>query len=75
MAPGYVSDGEFDPYVSPIYVVSIEPLKTGRDLLRLRFIVKFWSGRLPFEGQIYHWDYAKRVCRLLPHIVRGRAKT
>lgn len=24
-------------------------------------MMEFWAGRLPFEGQIYHWDFAKRL--------------
>lgn len=24
-------------------------------------MLKFWDGRLPFQGQIIHWDYSKRT--------------
>ena len=24
-------------------------------------MMQFWDGRLPFEGQIYHWDFSRRV--------------
>lgn len=26
-------------------------------------MMRFWSGRLPFEGQIYHWDFDRRVTK------------
>ncbi len=35
MLPGYA--GGFDPYYSPIFVSCVEPLKTGKGLLRLGF--------------------------------------
>jgi hypothetical protein len=38
MLPGYVSNDELDPYLSPIYISSVQPLKIGKALLRLKFI-------------------------------------
>jgi hypothetical protein len=38
MLPGYVSNDEFYPYLSPIYICSVQPLKSGNGLLRLEFI-------------------------------------
>ncbi len=26
-------------------------------------MMEFWTGRLPFEGQIYHWNYWRRTLR------------
>ena len=38
MLPGYCSGGEYRPYFSPIYMQEVEPLKSGKGWLRLRFI-------------------------------------
>ena len=37
MLPGYTSDSDFDPYVSPIYLKRVVPLRTGQRLLQLAF--------------------------------------
>ena len=38
MLPGYCSDGEYRPYFSPIYMKEVDPLKSGKGWLRLKFI-------------------------------------
>jgi hypothetical protein len=37
MLPGYTLNSGFDPYVSPIYVKRVVPLRTGKRLLQLAF--------------------------------------
>lgn len=43
MLPGYVCSTEYEPYFSPIFVEKVEPLKTGRNLLRLHFFNAFYA--------------------------------
>ena len=35
MLPGYTDS--FDPYVSPVYILGVKPLKTGKGLLKIGF--------------------------------------
>jgi hypothetical protein len=39
----------------------IEQLARRDGFSNFHEMLKFWSGRLPFEGTIIHWDYAKRT--------------
>ena len=48
MLPGY-TDG-FDPYISPIYIVRVQALKTGKGLLKIEFCNAFYvDGLQGFE--------------------------
>ncbi|RYZ71993.1 MAG: hypothetical protein EOP91_09345 [Lysobacteraceae bacterium] len=52
MLPGYVGE-RMVPYCSPIYVHSVQPLKTGKGLLRLRFFNAFYaSGVQDFDVRL-----------------------
>jgi hypothetical protein len=50
MLPGYVDEGKYDPFVSPIYIESVEPQKTGNGSLKLAFLnAAYATGVQGFE--------------------------
>jgi hypothetical protein len=48
MLPGYVKGRAFQPYISPIYVEALTPLKTGRGLLNLAFFNAAYAPGVQF---------------------------
>lgn len=69
MLPGYVSAAEYDPYFSPIYVEKVEPLKTGKNVLRLHFFNAFYA-----QG-VQGFSLDMRIIRKCPQYLIAAAVT
>jgi hypothetical protein len=64
MFPGYGSQNDFDPYLSPIYLYTVQPFKSGKNLIRLRFENAFYASG------VREFDLTVRVLRRVPsHMV------
>jgi hypothetical protein len=60
-------------FAAGIFMISIDGQvldREERELLAMRDgfssfadMMQFWTGRLPFAGHVFHWDFSKRILR------------
>jgi hypothetical protein len=63
MLPGYGAEDELDPYLSPIYVERVKPLKSGKGLLQIGFFNAFYAvGVQGFEPTVKVLRRTRNTC-------------